>query len=364
MNERIKAIFSQEDKTFEAFTSLLNTVGASKVCYDKNMNVVDNDTANDKIRKVFYEVLEIEEGTKGKELRKAIRRHKVDVFEVIEETLQNMVETGWGTTPFFQEWVERKSAAIGDTNEFYTEDNVILTVSELAGNHHNLYRQRLGAGKTFGVKTSWYGLKIYTEFERFMTGYVDWAGFIQKVYEAIDKKFNQMIFSTFNGISSYLPAGSQWVKTAQLTAATEDTFLQLVQDVETANGTQVVIMGTRFALAKLTNLEDVKWISDDMKKERNTTGRVGHFMGYMLVEIPQVFADNDTTTRLVSNDVLYIMPVADNKFIKVFDEGDIRTMEVTDPETNVDMTYEFEIQYKMGVAVVIGRMFGIWNILP
>ena len=138
MNDRVRAIFSQEDKTLGAFTSLLNTVGAGKVCYDKNMNTVSVDAANDSIRKVFYEVLEIEDGTKGKELRKAIRRHKVDVFEVIEETLQNMVETGWGTAPFFQEFVERKSAAIGDTNEFYTEDNVILTVSELAGNHHNL----------------------------------------------------------------------------------------------------------------------------------------------------------------------------------------------------------------------------------
>lgn len=160
MNDRINAIFSQdENKSLGAFTTLLNTVGAGKVCYDKNMSVVDNDTVNDRIRKVFYEVLEIPEGTKGKDLRKAIRRHKTDVFEVIEETLQNMVETGWGDNPFFNEWVERKSAAIGDTNEFYTEDNVILTVSELAGSHHNLYRQRLGAGKQFQVKTSWYGLK-------------------------------------------------------------------------------------------------------------------------------------------------------------------------------------------------------------
>lgn len=197
-----------------------------------------------------------------------------------------------------------------------------------------------------------------------MTGAIDFSELITKVYEALDKKFNAMIFGTLSTVSSYLPAGGQWVKTAPLTAATEDTFLQLVQDVETANGTQVVIMGTRFALAKLTNLEDVKWISDDMKKERNTTGRVGHFMGYMLVEIPQVFADNDTTTRLVSNDILYIMPVADNKFIKVFDEGDVRVSQVTDVDTNVDMTYEYEVQYKMGVAVVIGRRFGIWNIQP
>ena len=69
-----------------------------------------------------------------------------------------------------------------------------------------------------------------------MTGAIDWAEFIQKVYEAINKKFYSMIFSTFSTISQYLPAGNQWVKTAPLTTQTEDTFLQLVQDVETANG--------------------------------------------------------------------------------------------------------------------------------
>jgi len=138
MNDRVRAIFSQEDRDLGAFTSLLNTVGAGKVCYDKNMNAVDKDVANDSIRKVMYQVLEIEEGTKGRELRKAIRRHKDEVFEIIEETLLNMVNTGWGQNPFFNEYVERKSTSNGDVNEFYTKDNVILTVSELSGGHHNL----------------------------------------------------------------------------------------------------------------------------------------------------------------------------------------------------------------------------------
>ena len=363
MNERIRAIFSQEDRSLGAFTDLLNNVGLDKICYDKNMNAVSKEVANDGIRKVMYEVLEIPEGTKGAELRRAIRKHQPEVFEVIETTLQNMVETGWNQNPFFDEYVERKSAALGDTNEFYTKDNVILTVSELSGGHWNLFRQRLGGGKSFPVKTSWLGLGVYAEFERFMAGAIDWNELINKVYEAIDKKFSSMIFSTFKTIQNYLPAGGQWSKSSQLNAQTLDTFLQLLQDVETANGSEVVIMGTRFALAKLTKLEDVNWISDDMKKERNTLGRVGYFMGYKMVEIPQVFADNDTTTRLVDNDYLYIMPVADNKFIKVFDEGDMLVKQVTDNTVNTDMTYDYMVQYKMGIAVVIGRMFGVWHIL-
>lgn len=139
MNDRIRAIFSREDGAdLGAFNELLKTVGSGKVCYNQNMEAVSKEEANDKIRKVMYEILEIPEGTKGPALRKAIRRHQKDVFEVIEETLVDMINTGWSQNPFFNEYVERKSYAFGDTNEFYTEDKVILTVSELSGNHWNL----------------------------------------------------------------------------------------------------------------------------------------------------------------------------------------------------------------------------------
>lgn len=139
MNERLIAIFNQDaDRSFESFQSLLSTVGMGKVCYNKNNEAVSTEAANDAIRKIMFEVLEVPEGTKGRDLRRAIRRHQLDVYEVIEETLLNMVITGWGNDPFFNAFVERRSLALGDTNEFYTKDDVILTVSELSGGHHNL----------------------------------------------------------------------------------------------------------------------------------------------------------------------------------------------------------------------------------
>lgn len=139
MNARLIAIFNQDEgKDFESYKSLLTTAGAGKTCYNQNGEAVSNDKVQDAIRKTMYEVLEIPEGTKGRDLRRAIRRHQTDIFEIIEETLLNLVNTGWTETPFFDQFVERKSLALGDTNEFYTKDQIILTVSELAGNHHNL----------------------------------------------------------------------------------------------------------------------------------------------------------------------------------------------------------------------------------
>lgn len=139
MTDRIRAIFSQEEGSgLHEFNELLKTVASDKVCYNKDNEVVSKEVANDKIRKVMYEVLEIPEGTKGPALRKAIRRHQNEVFEVIEETLVDMINTGWGSNPFFNEYVERKSLAFGDTNDFETTDKTILSVSELSGGHWNL----------------------------------------------------------------------------------------------------------------------------------------------------------------------------------------------------------------------------------
>lgn len=56
------------------------------------------------------------------------------------------------------------------------------------------------------------------------------------------------------------------------------------------------------------------------------------------------------------------MPVADNKFVKVFNEGDSQIREVNDSATNMDMTMEYEYQMKMGIATIIGRKFGMWTI--
>ena len=360
-NKNVNDIFDGK-LSFEQFTQIMTNAGLGKQIFNTEGKAVDTDKVNAEIRAKFFEVLGVEEGTKGKELRRAFRRHMVDMFEVTEEVLSNLIITGWGANPFFNEFVEVKNGAVGETNEFYTEDKVILTVSQVSDSTHNIIRQRLGEGQSFSVKVSTYAVKIYSELLRFLAGQVDWAKFVQKVYEAFDKKFNGMIYATLNGVGSSLPAGGQWVKTGPLTAQTKDTLVQLIDDVKTANGTDVVIMGTKVALSRLAALKETSWISEMEKQERYTTGRVGLFEGVKLAEIPQVFADNDTTTRLVSNDKLWIMPVADNKFIKVFYEGDPMIKEVTDGTVNTDMTLEYEYQVKMGIGVVIGRLFGIWNI--
>lgn len=195
-----------------------------------------------------------------------------------------------------------------------------------------------------------------------MAGKVDWAMFVQKIYEAFDKKMNDMVYQAVMEAGNKVLPIDQFTKTSALTADTKATLIELVEDVQTANGCEAVIMGTKTALSKLTALTETQWISDSMKEERHTTGRIGIWEGIRLVEIPQAFAPNDTKTKLVDNNKLLIMPVADNKFIKIYNEGESQISEVNDKDTKMDMTLEYEYQMKMGVATVIGRKFGMWNI--
>ena len=149
-------------------TDKLNTVFAvrdfnefSQLMFDTGMGreKVSTDEANSKIREIMFEILGVDSEAKPREMRKAIRRHKDEIFEVIEETVENLLVSGWGADPFFNEFVEIKNMNDGDTNEFYVQDESVLSVSELSGNHHDIIRQRLGEGSTFRVKTSWYGVR-------------------------------------------------------------------------------------------------------------------------------------------------------------------------------------------------------------
>lgn len=352
-NPDVREIFSIAENGHADFSQLMIDTARGE-------EKVSKEDANTKIREIMFQVLGIDETANRRELRKAIRRHRIDVFEVIEETVENLLVSGWGENPFFKEYVEMKSNVIGDTNEFYSPDEVILTVSELSGNHHSLIRQRLGEGSTFQVKTSWYGIKIYAEYELFMAGRVDWAGFVQKIYQAFDKKMNDMLYQAVMSAGDKVLPVSQFSKTGALD---RDVLLELIEDVQTATGDEAVIMGTKTALAKLTALSDTQWISASMKEERHSTGRLGLWEGVRLVEIPNAFAPNDTTTKLVDNNKLLIMPAADNRFIKVYNEGDAQITEVNDSDTKKDMTIEFEYQMKMGIATIIGKKFGMWNIV-
>lgn len=361
-NSIVREVFENETEKLIAFNQLMLDVANGNEL-EGGLTVKE---ANDKIVAKFKAIIGVNEKSTKAEIRKAIRKNQQVLFDLIEEVVPNLLQTGWQENPFFNEYVETRNLDIGDQAVFYTEDETILSVSKLSGNHWDIDRQRLGKGESYSVTTSWYGIAVYSEYERLLTGAEDFATFVTKLYEAVDKFVNESIYRAMLSAAEQLPGGStgsgQWVKTGDLTEATKQTFVQLIEDVQMATGMDVVIMGTKTALSKLEGIQDINWISEDMRVQRNTTGRIGHWEGISLVEIKQGFRHNDTTQRLVDDKQLFIMPVGDNKFIKVVNEGNPEMRQVNDNTVNLDMTYDYRYMFKMGVGVQIGLLFGVWNI--
>jgi hypothetical protein len=225
----------------------------------------------------------------------------------------------------------------------------------VAGNHHDIVRQRLGAGSVQSISTYWCAVKVYSEFERVVTGAEEFAKFITKMYDAYDRYVKNALYDAMVGYATSLTG--QYKKTGSVTTENLNALCDLVS---TATGRQVIIMGTRTALSKVIALQNGQYISESMKDEHYRTGTLGMWEGKQLVEIPQIFEKNGTYK--IDNTLLWIMPVSDLKFIKLVNEGDTQLAQITDKDTNMDMTYTAELQTKLGVAVMLNSAFGVYDI--
>lgn len=359
----VQNAFDNDESKYLNFSQLL--IDYTSNTFQSGITKAD---ADEMIREKFRLIMGVDSNSSKKDIRRAFQKNKDELFQIIEDVVDNMLTSGWESNPFFMDFVDIRNLALGDANEFESVDETVLSVGKLSGDNWDIDRQRLGLGEVTRIPTYWVGLGVYEEFERVMLGRADWSRLVNAIYTAMDNYVNEVVFEAVRDAGSkFFPANSQFYKTAALDAAAHDTFIEMVEDVQAANkGSEVVIMGTKSALAKLKNMADVNWIAKEDRTDNRNLGYLGIFEGTRVVEIPQVFKKNDTTQKLVKNslgqDFLLIMPLADNKFVKLVYEGDPIMKETTDNTVNQDMTYEVKYMTKLGVGTMMGRYFGTWNI--
>lgn len=358
----LNTVFSQVD--FTSFENLMFDLADKKEIFDSTTNrKISNQEANDKLRFVVFNILGINERSTKKERKRALKRHGYELFEVIEEVIDRNISTGFKDNEFFNQFVDMRNIADGDSQEFWVENDMILAVAKVAGDHHDYILQTFGEGESYTVPTSVYEVSIGTDIDLYLTGRKDWAAMIDAVSRAFMAQIQNDLYTEVMNAGSKIPASSQFTKTMALTATNKGTFDTLIEDVSTANdNVPVCIMGTKTALKKITALADVDWADATQKEAVSNTGRLGSYEGTLLIEIPQRFANNDTSKKLVDSTKLLIMPMVDNKFVKFVDVGETEIFEQTEKGDRMDDTMKYEVQRQMGIATQIGRYFGVWTI--
>lgn len=305
------------------------------------------DEANDTLRKAFADLMEFSLEGNGRIDRKTFRRNKIEIFEILEEIINETLHAGLENQ--FDQFAEYRNLAWGDENLFLTPANNIFRVALVSDGNSNIRRQRLRDGQEFSVGMDTYAIKIGEDFHRFLAGRVDWVTFMEGIAESFQRDLQQRIADAI--MSSHGDFGATYHKTIT-DGATEDDLVEMAMHIEARTGEKVGIYGTKLALREIA--PTVK--SDAMLGERNQLGYYGEIAGIPMHEIAQSHKYG-TDEFAIDNKFVLLLPETADKMVKVVNEGDA-IIQDNQGGTSSDMMQEYFIANKFGVSVITAQAFG------
>ncbi len=362
-------VFNEMETNYDEIKNLMYDLAMGNEIYDAESDrVISKQEAEGKLRSVCQKVFGVTADSSKRELKRAYREHGREFFDIIEEVVDLVIAHGFTENEFFNNFVDYRNIALGDAYEFYSEDEVILAIAKVGVSHHDYILQRLGKGETFTIPYARYGAAVGADINMYMIGREDWAQLTNAIARAFQVQIQQEFYSEMLSAANSIPAAvrSGFVGTGVLSAATKDAFDAIVENVKTANQSQVVILGTNSALRKLNALSEVNWRAESLKEDVSHTGRMGDYEGTVLMEIPQRFTSKTDLTPLIDNTKLWILPANQtDKFIKMIDVGETEIDQILDKgeeHGRWDDIMKYEVQRSYGIAVQLGRYFGQWSL--
>lgn len=273
-----------------------------------------------------------------------------EVFAIVETLVERISEEGLKGDEMFANFVEDRNLALGDTNRFHTAKECLLAVADIAEGHQAIRRQRIESGKDITVDTKVRAIKVYEELNRVLSGRVNFNDLV----DACGRSFTQQDLDEAYAI---------WAKMlSALTAPyiesgvyNEEKLLDLVAHVEAATGETAVIIGTNKALRKVTSAV----VADEAKSSYYNIGHYGKVAGVEMISMKQRHKIGSTQFILPDN-VIYVI-AGNGKPIKRVNEGTV-TMLTGNPMDNADLTQEFLMLKRSGLAVIMDREYACYTI--
>ena len=362
-------VFSEMETNYDEVKNLMFDLAMGNEIYDEESGrVVPKQEAEAKLRSICQKVFGVNENSSKRELKRAYREHGREFFDIIEEVIDVVISNGFKDNEFFNNFVDYRNIALGDAYEFYMEKDVILSIAKVGVSHHDYILQRLGKGETLTIPYQRYGAAVGADINMYMIGREDWTKLTNAIAKAFVVQIQQEIYAELLSAANKIPAAvrSGFVGSGVLSATTKDAFDAILENVQTANESNIVILGTKTALKKLNALSDVNWRAQSLREDVSHSGRMGDYEGTVLMEIPQRFTSETNLTPLVDNTKLWILPADQtDKFIKMVDVGETEIDEITEKgeeHGRWDDIMKYEVQRSYGIATQLGRYFGQWTL--
>lgn len=276
------------------------------------------------------------------------------LFALVQELLPVIIEEGikTETNPLFN-YVEYRNIAEGDLAEFDIEGDANFVVASVANGIQNVRRQRIVGGDTIKVPTEMKIVRVYENLGRLLAGRIDFNKFVDAVSKAFKDYIVTAAYTALAGLTASTYGLSEtYVKSGSMPS---EKLLELVAHVEAATGKKANIIGTKVAVRKLGS--EVSQ-SNEQNADLYNQGYIGKYFGTSVIALEQAHVPG-TSKFALADDALWII-AADDKFIKVVNEGDGLLME-RDASQNADLTQEYIYGQGVGVGVACAAKMGYWN---
>lgn len=300
----------------------------------------NGETGEDMIRNALCKAFNGANLNDTKAVRNALAYNKVD-FEIINELIDVALDLSAQENSEIWNFVDFKSAALGDKNKFTVEGSDLLHVDVITHGTQGVRRQRM-LSKEFSVETTTKAIKIYEEMVRFAANRINWAKFVEKIGKSFDNDRFNAVATAFSGIT----ASGDYSKGSAGTAFNESDMIDLLTTVEN-DGNTPKIFGSLQALRNLTTA----MTGDEVRRDYYNFGYMGKFNGYDTFRI---------SGKNVPTDKIFVIG-SDDKFIKMFDEGDTLTIAHNFTET-ADKTQELMVERTYGVEVIMAGKVGVYQL--
>lgn len=317
-----------------------------------NVTASERDEA---IREEFFNVLGLTEGYSKRAFRNAWRDNKNKVYAITEEIAIQLLNNGdLEKDSFFNNFVEVRNLALGDSIEFIVEAENEIEFAEFSGSHMSLRRQRIENYGAFVPEMKEYGIRVYAYWEQVAAGRISFDVLVNKIALAMNKKLAEVAQATFADALKNLPTE---FKVNAAGGLVEEDILGMLAHVEAANGVKPMLVGTEQALRKLTGVTTIDRYSSNMKDAVNENGLLSVWNGYVLMPIKQGHKLG-TFEFTMDNKAIYAL-CGDEKPVKLALEGDVIVKEINDGLTNADMSVEQAVSFKAGCGIQYNKLFGL-----
>ena len=317
--------------------------------YNRNDSVVDGITytsseKNEALRNAFKDLV-----PDGKNRYKSFRKNKNEIFELVEENVDEIlpkrVDDAYGG------FVEYQILDQGQKPKFKTKKGKrgLLNFITKVGLGGVIERTRLDVDY-INMTMEAFGGAVYCEFEQFLDGIIDWTDLINAIVDGIMEKINLQIQTTliasFTGLSANMKVQANSFVPSQMG--------QLITNVQSYGDNVVIFCTPTFAG---TIEETPGFVSDMDRTERREFGRIGKFRGASVIVLPNAFADDANTSKVLSDQYAIIVATNESKIVKVAFEGET----IVNETENADRSIDFNSYKKFGLTIVYSNFYSMYK---